>query len=223
MSSTDAWVTVAKAAEVLTARGDEIDPSNVSRYLARYPVIPSERRGKFRMVDLAALIEHRRTNVFVADKQAARGTEAAASPPVVAASAPVVVQPKAEPEPLELTAPDGDSSLADINKQIKLLELRRRQREEDEADGKVIPSDEVLVLISTAMRTMVAEFERQEVNVAQKFGRDVSIEFRKVRKAAQAKAAAELIEMAKKNMPAALAAQITNQSVESDEPQEQTV
>jgi len=218
MVCTDGYVTVAEAARILSGNGDTIDPSNVSRYLARFPVIPSKRSGRYRLVDLAALIEHRRTNVFVADKQTARGSEVALGP-----TAPAPTPLRTEPDPPEPVSADGDSSLAEINKQIKQLDLRRRQREEDLADGKVITADEVLVLVSTAMRTLVAEFERQEVGIAQKFGRDVSIEFRKARKAAQAKASAELIELAKQAMPSALAAQLTNQSVESDETREPTI
>lgn len=205
----DVYVTVAKASEILTAQGDVIDPSNVSRYLARNPTIPSERRGKCRMVDLAALILHRRDNAFVADKRAARGTAGFVDPGHLTSSetarlAERLVSAKKDTSDFALQSdPIDDSGIGDINRQLKLLELQRRQREEDVADGKLVPAHDVEMLICAAMRSMISEFERHEVTVAQMFGKDVAIEFRKARKQAQSVASGKLAELAKSNLPTA--------------------
>ncbi len=194
-------VTVARAAELLTASGDQITAPNVSRYVERWKdVIWSEKRGRVRLVDLTELIEHRRSNVQVADKQSARGVEgpavamvappASISSPAITASSDEVPEDGADPE-----------SLSELNRALKQLELRKRKREEDLADGSVIAADEVLLLISTAVGAMVTSFEQQEPIIAQRFGRDTAAAFRQCRKAAQAQAARALTDLAHKHLP----------------------
>ncbi len=190
-----AWVTVADAAARLTEAGDKIDASNVSRYLARHADIPSRKDGKFRYIDLMALAAHRKVNVFVADKQTARGIEHAERPAALLA----LLQQPAAPD-------EADPTLAGINLALKKLDLRQKQREQDLADGKVVPDHEVLTLISTVLQTFVAALERQEATVAQQYGREVAARFRQSRKAAQADAARRMGELASKHLPSALAA-----------------
>lgn len=201
-------VTIAKAAELLTKAGDPITAPNVSRYVERWgESIWSEKRGRTRMVDLAELIEHRRTNVQVADKQSARGVELAPSPVIPAAVVPPPPAPVATPE----DAPDDcadPESLGELNRALKQLELRKRKREEDLADGSVIAADEVLRLISTALATMVTGFEQQEPVIAQRFGRDTASAFRQCRKNAQAQAARTLIDLAKRCLPETMIAAV---------------
>lgn len=188
------WVTVADAAKALTAAGDTIDASNVSRYLARHADIPSKKEGKFRRVDLKSLAEHRKVNIFVADKQSARGIEAGGDAPA----------PLLPMQGSSVAADDSDPSLGDVNLALKKLDLRQKQRDQDLADGKVVPDTEVLTLISTVLQSFVAALERQEATIAQQYGREVAARFRQCRKAAQADAARRLGELAKKHLPAAL-------------------
>jgi hypothetical protein len=196
MSGAARWVSVAEAARLLSASGDKIDASNVSRYLARFPAIPTRKDGKFRMVNLDALLAHRAENVQVADRQAARGMMVAAAPPLQ----PALVAPSAEPEQ---DAPAG-SPMQAINLQIKELELRRKKREEDLADGTVIAAAEVIALISATMTAFVGALARQEVEFTQRHGKVIGSEFRRARKSAQADAARHLSDLANKHLPAAM-------------------
>lgn len=207
------WVTVSAAAIALTKLGDKIDASNVSRYLARHKdSIPTERRGKFRLVDLDALASHRKTSVFVADKQSSRGVDVT----------PVVDLPLAQPRKSAPTEDDEDASLGQINRALKALELRRRQREEDEADGKLVPDHEVLTLIAATVQTLTGSLERQEASIAQIYGREVAAQFRKARKAALADASRRLVDLAKRHLPAAIAPRAVDAATAQDEQMPET-
>lgn len=195
-------VTIARAAELLTASGDQITAPNVSRYVERWKeLIWSEKRGRERLVDLTELIEHRRTNVQVADKQSARGVQPLLPTPAV--PSPAAPQTPASPVALTEDDPEGvePGSLGDLNLALKKLELRKRQREEDLADGSVIGADEVLELISTTLGAMITSFEQQEPIIAQRFGREIAAAFRKSRKDAQLQAGRVLKDLAQKLLP----------------------
>jgi len=63
-------VSITDAAAKLTALGDRIDRSTLSRYLAQHAeALPTERVGKSTMVDFEALLMHRRENIRVAGPQ----------------------------------------------------------------------------------------------------------------------------------------------------------
>jgi hypothetical protein len=190
-------VTVAKAAELLSAAGDKITAPNVSRYLDRHQTIKTERKGRTRQVDIVALASHRQTNISVVDKQSGRGLE----PEALKIAAPVA-------DELLLSPDDGDAeTIADINLELRRIELRRKTREEDIAAGRLVPDREVLTLISTVIMTVTASLERQEAGIAQQFGREVSTAFRRTRKAAMAEAAGRLADLAKRHLPPTLAPQ----------------
>lgn len=200
-------VTVAKAAEILTAAGDRITAPNVSRYLDRHSeTIPSEKRGRVRLVDIVVLAEHRKTNVFVADKQADRGLEPA--------------QPVRSPSAADVSAPlldageddggDLPDSLKAINLELRKLELTRRRREEDMAAGRLVPDKEVVTIVSTVLSVINASLERREIEMTQKFGREVGAASRGLRKAAMADGAGRLAELAQRHLPPTLAAQVAD-------------
>lgn len=188
------WVTVAEAARLLTAAGDKIDASNVSRYLKRFRDIPQKREGKYRYADLTALIEHRSTNVQVADKQASRSLQPASAP-------------TAEPDAPAAETSDGpdEGSLGALNLALKQLEFRKRKREEDLADGTVVQASEVLQLISGTVHALISGLETGEAAIAQRFGREIAADFRKNRKTAMASASTHLGDLARKHLPAQLA------------------
>lgn len=196
------WVTVADAAAALTKAGDEIDPSNVSRYLQAHPEVPSKKFGKYRYVDPVALKAHRDTNVMVTEKRGARGLSVAASAPQlspVKAELPLVA---AIEDPTEV---DQGSPLNAANLQLKQLQIRNQEIDLAEKEGKLVPATEVLALAAGVVETFVGELERGEVEIAQSMGREAGAAFRKHRKAAQLKASAKLIELAKNHLPPALA------------------
>ena len=196
------FVTVAQAAAELTRRGDRIDASNVSRYLARNPEITSRKEGRCRHVDLAALILHRSGNLQSASR---RDT-----------MAPVEIDMELEDEG-GIGLPVGIASeIQQANLRIKQLEVRRREREDALEVGDLVPAEQVLTVINTVMATFVSELERAEVGIAALHGRAVSADFRKARKEAQRAASVKLALVAKAEMHATVAEQVMDQPQDLD-------
>ena len=207
----EGWVTVAAAAEALSKSGDPIDPSNVSRYLARFPGLPQRKVGKYRYLDLGALAGHRQTNVLVGEKQAYRE----------APGAQLALQPRPSARPTRIEQDDEDldddgpetghqpSELNRANVDLKRLKIREAQLDLAEREGKLVPDTEVLTLVSGVMQTFISELERHETALAASHGREIAIAVRRARKAAQAAASARLVALARKHLPAHLAAQST--------------
>lgn len=189
-------VRVAVAAERLTATGDRIDASNVSRYLARFRDIPQQRSGKYRFVDLVALMKHRRENVLVGEKRAARGVEPKSN-------APAPPPPKIVSSPVDFDALTADpmTPIGQANLELRRIQIRNAQIDLDEREGRLVAATEVLAVVSTVMQAFVDALIRQEADVTQRLGRETGIEFRKMRKAAQAVASGRLTELAQKHLP----------------------
>ena len=186
-------------AEILTGAGDTIDASNVSRYLARYPDLPSIKIGKFRYVDPVKLARHRKTNVNVLEKQDARGVEPAKASPIA---------PSPETGPVEdLPETEATSEIQQANLALRKLQIREKELALAEKEGTLVPDVEVLALISGVMQAMITALEGEEIAMVQKFGREVGAGFRKARRAAQARAASRLSELARQHLPPALSAQ----------------
>jgi hypothetical protein len=199
------WVTVAAAAQALTEAGDPIDASNVSRYLARNDDVPSEKHGKFRWVNFAALRAHRSTSVYVADKRDARDLEP-------------VRTPFASPRQLDVEdegAAPPNSALAQTKLEIQQLDLRRKRREEDIEEGRLVPIDELQAVVSAMMGAFVAELARQEQILTARLGREAGMEIRKAHRAARAAASARLIEAAQAQLHPAASARL-DASVEAE-------
>lgn len=197
------WVTVARAAAALTDSGDQIDASNVSRYLARFPEIPQRKVGKFRYVDLVQLRQHRGGNVLVSEKQASREMVPAAAPAV--RRAPVEAFDDEEGDD---SSNQVGSAVQQANLRLKNLQIRERELDIAEREGALIPDHEVLALVSGAMETFVSALEREEVAIATNHGRESGAIFRRGRKAAQAVTAAKILELAQKLMPDPVAARL---------------
>ncbi|TAJ46028.1 MAG: hypothetical protein EPO54_06100 [Brevundimonas sp.] len=173
----EGWVSVADASKALTAMGDVIDASNVSKYLLRNEDIPQERVGKFRYVELASLILHRGGNLQSVSRRdltegLKRGNvddgEEAALPPGIA------------------------SEIQQANLRLKQLQVRDKEREDALAVGDLVPASDVLAVINGVMQTFVTELERVEMSIATRHGRVVAADFRKARKDAQAAASSKL-------------------------------
>lgn len=193
------FVTVAEAAAELTRRGDAITPPNVSRYLDRNPDIAAEKHGKYRYVDLAALILHRSGNV-----QSHAKRDAALPAPSS--------MPAAEDDGAESggsTSSGISRAIQEANLRLKELQVRDAEREDQLAEGELVPAADVLSVVTMALQAMISEFERAEVSIAARHGRIVAADFRKSRKEAQAKAAEQLMRLAKKHLHPAVAEQLT--------------
>lgn len=196
------WVTVAAAAAALTKAGDPIDASNVSRYLARHPDVPSEKQGKFRYVDLAALSAHRNTSVFVDEKRHARDLVDDVNP-----RTPFAVAGQ-DDEDADGAAPRG-SALQAANLEIKQLELRKRRRDEQVDEGRLVPVEELQAVVAAALSAFAAELSRQETLLTTRLGREVGIEIRKAHREARAAASKRLIEAATEQLHAHAAASLS--------------
>ncbi|PZO07640.1 MAG: hypothetical protein DCF29_03835 [Alphaproteobacteria bacterium] len=187
------WVTVAAAAAALTRQGDTIDASNVSRYLARNPDVPQRKDGKFRYVDLAALTRHRSSSVFVADKRIAREIE-----PVPATR--TAFAPAASYDVDDEGPASGGSALTAGKVELQQIELRRKRREEDVEAGRLIPIDDLRIVVSAMMGAYTAELARQEQALTAKLGAGAGAEIRKAIRAARTAATTRLIEAAKEQL-----------------------
>lgn len=198
------WVTVAAAAAALTQAGDDIDPSNVSRYLARFSDIPSEKVGKYRWLDLAALVRHRADNVLVGEKRGARDLDPAQSvAPVGERRSRLVVDAD---DDLDDAAPT--SAIGTANLTLKHLAIRDKELDLAERQGELVKADEVLAMLGGVLEALVSELERQEMLITTDFGREVGAAVRKSRRAAQAHAARRLGELAKIHLPPELALKV---------------
>lgn len=178
-SAPSGFVTVAQAAAELTRRGDKIDASNVSRYLARNPDIASRKEGRCRYVDLAALILHRSGNTLSIGRRDMVPEDAA----------PTGLDDDGGGVPL---TPGIASEIQQANLRLKQLQVRDKEREDALAEGDLVPAADVLAVINGVMQTFVTELERVEMSIATRHGRVVAADFRKARKDAQAAASAKL-------------------------------
>ncbi|MFG1332033.1 hypothetical protein V5F41_12375 [Xanthobacter autotrophicus] len=60
------WVSITEAAERLSAAGDHVDRSTLSRYLKQHSdALPLQRAGKSNLVDINALVAHREENIRI--------------------------------------------------------------------------------------------------------------------------------------------------------------
>lgn len=193
------FVTVAEAAAELTRRGDAITAPNVSRYLDRNTDISSEKAGKYRYVDLAALIMHRSGNV----QSHAKRDAALPSP----APASVVEDDGAEGGGSNSSG--ISRAIQEANLRLKNLQVRDAEREDQLAEGELVPAADVLSVVTMSLQAMISELERAEVSIAARHGRAVATDFRKSRKEAQAKAAEQLTRMAKKHLHPVVATQLS--------------
>lgn len=192
-SALNGWVTVADAAEQLTAMGDRIDASNVSKYLLRNRDVPQERRGKYRYVDLVALKAHRNTSLYVADKRQARDIDA--SQPTSFGRAVVQMADLEDESPAS-----GGSAIANANLELKQLELRKRLREEALETGALVHAEEVRTICTGMLEAYAAELARQEGQLTAKLGREIGMQIRKAHRAARMAAVTRMIEAAGQQM-----------------------
>lgn len=194
------WVTVADAAAALTKAGDPIDPSNVSRYLARNDDVPSQRHGKFRWVDLDALQRHRSGSIFVAEKRDARGVE----PATAVRTAPLPMLPVWDDEEDDETSVTGSGSAAEelrqTNLAIKQVELRRRQREEAVEEGRLVPAEDLQAVLTAFVEAIKGELAREEMALQTRLGREVASEVRRAHRQALGAASRRLAAAAKEHL-----------------------
>ena len=132
------WVSISEAAKRLTAAGDRVDRSTLSRYLKQHgEALPLKDSGKSRLVEFGALTAHRGENIRIQMRQgdadpAAKKTDAG------------------KPQP---TVPSGQMRKAMAEAEIKELELAQRR-------GQLVPVGEVDEGARDAVALMNSAFDR---------------------------------------------------------------
>jgi len=132
------WISITDAAKRLTAAGDVVDRSTLSRYVGQHAeALPTRREGKSNLIEFGTLAQHRAENIRL--QQTRRSPE----PPTVA--------PDAGPRPptqISAAARDKEASAA-----LRELELARELRQ-------ITIVREVADAAQTAIVRMRGAFER---------------------------------------------------------------
>lgn len=120
---TEEWISITDAAARLSAVGDRIDRSTLSRYLKQHAeALPLKADGKSNLVEFGALVAHRSENIRIRTEVAPlfvqpAGASAAAS------------MPSAPPPRLKGTQSDGAARKAQAEAELKEMDLAERRGE----------------------------------------------------------------------------------------------
>lgn len=140
-------VSISDAAARLTALGDKVDRSTLSRYLAQHAeALPTRKDGKVKLVDWEALLTHRRENIRVAGPTGVDG-------PAAAPASSDMSPPRSALPRFPGTQADGAARKVNAEAEIKELALAELRRE-------LVPRPEVDRAAREAVALMLAAFER---------------------------------------------------------------
>lgn len=160
-------VSVSRCAEMLAAAGDVIDRSALSRYCDTHG-LKLGRVGKEVMVDYEAVRAHRADNY---QRQVmSGGVELPPANPV---------REMAPPAPLATVTAIPERS--DPARELKQLELRRRQREEAIEEGQLTGVAEIDAGAAEAIVEMRSAFAAARADFAERLGAELGIQPEKVR------------------------------------------
>lgn len=168
MSGPIGRVSVARAAELLTAAGDVIERSALSRYCDAHG-LKLGKVGREVMVDFEAVREHRKNNYT----RSVMSGEALATPPVIEAAPPT-------PNPTSAAAAEPPVKL-DEHRQLKAVQLRRELREEAAEEGKLTDVSEVDAGAAEAIVEMRAAFVEVRADFAERLAAELGLPSEKVR------------------------------------------
>lgn len=156
------WISITEAASRLTAVGDRIDRSTLSRYLKQHAeALPLKPEGKSNLVDYIALVQHRGENIRIRT-------------PVAAAPQPQAAVAHNRPQQARFVGSqsDGAARKAQADAELKEMDLAERRRE-------LTPVGEVDQAGRDAVAMMQSAFERAIETEAQmlslKYGWDERI------------------------------------------------
>ncbi|MCM2396200.1 hypothetical protein NBH19_08925 [Rhizobium sp. S95] len=156
------WMSITDAASALTAAGDRVDRTSLSRYLKQHAdALPLKPAGKSNLVDFKALVLHRGENMRV--RQAA---------PTVVGN--LGQQPTSSDTNFPGTKLDGSKRKANADAEIREMDLAERRKE-------LTPTDEVDQAGRDAVALMQSAFERAVEGEAQKLSLQYGWEERVVR------------------------------------------
>lgn len=143
------WISITEAAARLTAAGDRVDRSTLSRYLKQHAeVLPLKPDGKSNLVDYVALIAHRGENIRIRSM-----------PPVAAAA---TQRPTAAQSGTRFAGSqsDGAARKAQADAELREMDLAERRKE-------LTPVSEVDQAGRDAVAMMQSAFERAIESEAQ--------------------------------------------------------
>ena len=131
------WISITDAAKRLSAAGDVVDRSTLSRYVSQHvEALPTKREGKSNLVEFATLAKHRSENIRLTRR------------PVEPAPAARADVPAQQPTQISAAARDKEASAA-----LRELELARELRQ-------ITSVREVADAGQTALVLMRSAFER---------------------------------------------------------------
>lgn len=133
------WISITEAARRLSALGDQVERSTLSRYLKQHSeALPLRVEGKASLVEFSALREHRKENIRIA-------------------SMPIELRPQtgnhSQPSRFPNSRADGAARKAVADAEIREMELEERRK-------NLTPSMEVDAAGRDAVALMQSAFER---------------------------------------------------------------
>ncbi|ATC34155.1 hypothetical protein CA606_18470 [Caulobacter vibrioides] len=158
---------MARAAELLTAAGDVIERSALSRYCDAHS-LKLGKVGREVMVDFEAVRDHRKNNYT----RSVMSGEALHSVPATEA---------APPTPNPTSAARDEPVKLDEHRQLKAVQLRRELREEAAEEGKLTDVAEVDAGAAEAIVEMRAAFVEVRADFAERLAAELGLPSEKVR------------------------------------------
>ncbi|WP_292212740.1 hypothetical protein [Mesorhizobium sp.] len=153
------WISITDAAARLSAAGDRIDRSTLSRYLKQHSeALPTREEGKSHLVEYGALVAHRGENIRLRNI------------PPVAGLAPGLGNPKGRPvSRFAGSQSDGQARKAQADAEMREMDLAQRR-------GELTPTAEVDKAGRDAIALMQSAFERaidsEAASLSVKYGWD---------------------------------------------------
>ncbi|MER8506693.1 hypothetical protein NKH91_17685 [Mesorhizobium sp. M0894] len=152
------WISITDAAARLSAAGDRIDRSTLSRYLKQHAqALPTREEGKSHLVEFGALVAHRGENIRLR------------SVPPVSGQTGLGLKAKAPPSRFAGSQSDGFARKAQADAEMREMDLAKRR-------GELTPTAEVDKAGRDAIALMQSAFDRaiesEAASLSVKYGWD---------------------------------------------------
>ncbi|WP_292654071.1 hypothetical protein [Mesorhizobium sp.] len=153
------WISITDAAARLSAAGDRIDRSTLSRYLKQHSeALPTREEGKSHLVEYGALVAHRGENIRLRN-----------IPPVAGLAPGLGTKAKSPPSRFAGSQSDGFARKAQADAEMREMDLAKRR-------GELTPTAEVDKAGRDAIALMQSAFERaiesEAASLSVKYGWD---------------------------------------------------
>ena len=174
-------VSVARCAELLTAAGDKIDRSALSRYCDTHE-LKLGKVGREVQVDFNAVKLHRAEN-YTREVMSGAALGAGASMPVAEAQASLDIAPAAKATPLARPSLSPTETVVQMaeHRGLKAVQLRTALREEAKEEGLLTVVSEVDAGVAEAIVEMRAAFAHANEDCAERLAAELALAPEKVR------------------------------------------